>query len=233
MSKIYGYREKDVLELAQFLLKEKEGQLSEKFQRFAINSGKAKGTVRNLYYALAKMSQSDQEFCDKYLGGKAVEVEKIVSFSEVEERKLIKDILTLTSRGVSVRKAIKELSEGQEKVALRYQNKYRNAISKKPELIKEIKEQLKEEGVIFKEKDAKNERFIKISDEQFEKLKKEIDGLVGRIQLKERKENEYLRQKIAVLEKENLRLANLLYRGDRKVEVLDFFRAGDGKGHVH
>ncbi len=233
MSKIYGYKEKDVLELAKFLQSENDGRLSEKFERFAINSGKSKGTVRNLYYALAKMSKSDQDFCNKYLGGKAVEVEKIVSFSEVEERKLIKEILIKTAQGTSVRKAIKEISKGDEKVALRYQNKYRNAISKKSDLIREIKEQLIEEGVAFKERNIKRCDVVKINDAQFEKLKKEIDGLVGRIQLKERKENEYLRQKIAVLEKENLRLSNLVYRGCDKMNVFDFFRSSEDKGNVH
>ena len=233
MSKIYGYKEKDVLELAKFLQSENDGNLSEKFERFAINSGKSKGTVRNLYYALAKMSKSDQDFCNKYLGGKAVEVEKIVSFSEIEERKLIKEILLKTAQGKSVRKAIKEISKGDEKVALRYQNKYRNALSKKPKLITEIKEELKKEGVVFKENAKNSENSIKIINQQFEKLKKEIDGLVGRIQLKERKENEYLRQKIAVLEKENLRLSNLVYRGCDKMNVFDFFRASEDKGNVH
>jgi hypothetical protein len=156
-----------------------------------------------------------------------------VSFSNAEERNLIKEILTKTAKGVSVRRAIKEISKGQEKVALRYQNKYRNALSKKPELINEIKEELKKEGVVFKENTINNANFIKISDQQFEKLKREIDGLVGRIQLKERKENEYLRQKIAVLEKENLRLSSLVYRGHDKINALNFFGISSDKGNVH
>ena len=59
MGKIYGYKNDDVIELAEFLSKEKQGKLTDKFQKFADEHGKAKGTVRNLYYALAKMSKNE------------------------------------------------------------------------------------------------------------------------------------------------------------------------------
>ena len=46
---------------------------------------------------------------------------------------------------------------------------------------------------------------------QLVKLKEEIDALVGKIASKVKKENEYLKQRIAALEKENQKLRTLLY----------------------
>jgi hypothetical protein len=66
MEKIYGYKEKDVFALANFIKEKGELPLSTLFERFGAINGKAKGTVRNLYYALAKKSNADKEFCQKY-----------------------------------------------------------------------------------------------------------------------------------------------------------------------
>ena len=65
-----------------------------------------------------------------------------------------------------------------------------------------------------------------ISPAQFEKLKGEINGLVSRIALKTKKENEFLKERIAVLEKENLKLYNLLYGSATPENALKYFRRG-------
>jgi hypothetical protein len=67
MEKIYGYKEKDVIGLAEFLKKKGTLNLSETFVEYGRENGKAKGTVRNLYYALAKRSNFDKEFCQNTL----------------------------------------------------------------------------------------------------------------------------------------------------------------------
>ena len=81
MEKIYGYKEKDVLGLAEFIKNRGNASLSSVFEKYGLASGKAKGTVRNLYYALAKFSSENQEFCDKYLDGKPLKVSKIIEFN--------------------------------------------------------------------------------------------------------------------------------------------------------
>ena len=78
MEKIYGYKESDMTELAEFLRGRKNETLTKTFEAFAQSSGKAKGTVRNLYYALAKLSASDKRFCDEHLGGKALKVKGLI-----------------------------------------------------------------------------------------------------------------------------------------------------------
>lgn len=225
MKKMYGYKEKDVIGLAEALRSRGNASLSKVFAAYGEMNGKAKGTVRNLYYALAKVSRADKEFCDKYLDGKPLTVCKIVEFEECEEKALIKKILLAQWEGRSVRGSIMELADGDAKKALRYQNKFRNAIKHKPELIDEIVKELRAEG-----KDVTVNKTEKVSDmispAQFERLKSEINGLVGKIALKTKKENEFLKERIAVLEKENLKLYNLLYGSAAPQDTLKYFRRG-------
>jgi hypothetical protein len=135
MEKIYGYKEKDVLGLAQFIKNRGNASLSSVFEKYGLASGKAKGTVRNLYYALAKVSRQDDEFCKKYLNGKSLSVNQIVEFSSDEEQSLIDSILLERAQGKSVRSIIMNMANGDSRLALRYQNKYRNALKNKPNRI--------------------------------------------------------------------------------------------------
>ena len=231
MEKIYGYKEKDVIGLAEFIFNKGTLSLSSVFERYSAQSGKAKGTVRNLYYALAKHSQTDEDFCAKYLGGKPLSVSKIVEFDKGEEKKLVKKILAAKSQGRSARSAIMELAGGDGKIALRYQNKYRNAVKNKPELIEKINCELKEEGFTLNEQQKPIREYI--SDIQFNKLKGEINNLVSRIALKTKKENEFLKERIAVLERENLKLYSLLYGENKSVQAIKYFRTGGSENIIN
>ena len=224
MEKIYGYKEKDIVGLAQFQKNKGNQSLSKVFEDYGLENGKAKGTVRNLYYALAKMSAKNQEFCNEYLGGKPLSVGKIVEFKDCEERQLIKKILIAKENGKSVRGAIMELSNGDSKVALRFQNKYRNAIKNKPELVDDV---IKELNLCPTNVRAhyKGEKEL-LSETQFKKLKGEINNLVAKIALKEKRENALLKERIVVLEKENLRLCNALYGSSQPAELIKFFSRG-------
>ena len=231
MKNMYGYREEDVIGLAELLKIRKNKPLSAVFEEYGIKSGKAKGTVRNLYYALAKISVSDKDFCEKYLDGTPLSVGKIVEFNKCEERTLIKKILIAKSEGCSVRSAIMELARGDAKTALRFQNKYINAVKNNPEIIKEIINELHKKGKDV-EKAVENRKGEVISDGQFEKIKNEINGLVGRIALKTQKENEFLKARISALERENIKLYNILY-GKASPDTLKYFRRGGERGIIN
>ena len=211
MEKIYGYKEKDIVGLAEFLKKSENCSLTQTFKKYGELNDKAKGTVRNLYYALAKRSNFDTEFCKKYLGGKPISVAKIIEFDQREERELIKKILLAKKDGRSVRNAIIELSGGDAKLSLRYQNKFRNAMKNKPSLIADVIKELKEQGVEIEFDTAEKPQKPLFNHFQLAKLKEEIDTLVGKIAYKVKKENEFLKQRIAALEKENQKLRTLLY----------------------
>ncbi|MBQ3116016.1 MAG: hypothetical protein IJC07_03200 [Clostridia bacterium] len=229
MDKLYGYKQSDVIGLAEFLKERKGESLSQTFSQYALKSGKAKGTVRNLYYALAKLSKENEEFRNQFLGGEQILVNQIVEFDSDQERALIKQVLIKTNQGKSVRSAINELAEGDQKVALRYQNKYRSAIKTKPQLIEDIIEEMKRDGTKVKEYKSEKALVPIIKEEQFLRLKSEINNLVLRISQKERKENEFLKDRIRILEQENLRLKNLLYKDGINPTTPKFFRFNKGE----
>ena len=228
MEKIYGYKESDVIGLAEFLKNRGNSSLSSTFEKYGVISGKAKGTVRNLYYALAKLSNKDKEFCDKYLSGTPLSVGKIIEFNENEERELIKKILLYKKDGRSVRSAIMELSDGDGKTALRYQNKFRNAVKNKPELIGELIKELNENGIEIKEPLHQKAEKIFIDDAEFFRLKINIEKLINKISAKTKKENEHLKNKVSILEAENLRLSRLIYGPALPSETVKFFHGSGG-----
>ena len=210
MEKIYGYKESDVLGLVEFLKEKGNSSLSSAFERYGEISGKAKGTVRNLYYSLARLSNRDKEFCDKYLNGKPLSVGKIVEFNELEEKELIKKILLLKNDGRSVRSAIMELCGGDGKIMLRYQNKYRNAVKNKPELVELIIKELREDGHEISIQTISDNKKV-ASKTDYSRIIFEMDKLIGKISNKMERENLMLKNRISVLEKENSRLLRLLY----------------------
>ena len=222
MEKIYGYKQDDVIKLAEFLKQRKNQKLSSVFENFAQENNKAKGTVRNLYYALAKKSTEDSEFCLKYFDGKPLSVNKIIEFTEEQQKSLIRKVLLMKKQGRSVRSAIMELANGDAKLALRYQNKFRNAMKSNPELVKKIALEIGDNADEF----SPNNFSGAISDAQFKRVKSEINGLVDRISLKVRKENVLLKERIGVLERENQKLYALLV-DKNKIDAIKYFRLKD------
>lgn len=233
MNKIYGYKEQDVLGLAEFLKERKNRSLTQTFEMYSLKSGKAKGTVRNLYYALAKHSNTDKEFCDKYLDGKPLSVSRIENFSETEEKELIKKVLTGRKDGRSARSVIMDLAGGDGKTALRYQNKFRNAIKNKPKMIDEVMSELDIKYDKPLDQKSENSCINLVSDVQFRRIKTEINGLVERIALKTKRENQRLKERVVVLERENLRLSTLLYSSGKSQKSLRFFRMPNGEGMIN
>ena len=240
MVKLYGYKEEDVKGLANLLKNREGGSLSEIFERFAAKSGKARGTVRNLYYAMAKLSVKDANFRNEYLGGKFLKVEKIVAFDKEEEKEIVKKVLTGNALGKTVRKTIAELAEGDAKTALRLQNKFRGTVKRKPELVKSVRAELLREGIIKKSAICSGEEAnpyanfgaVKcVPEASIKKLTAEINGLIERVAAKQRRENAFLREKLAALEIENLRLKNVLYGGEKNAAARFFSgRHGGGGG---
>ena len=232
MDKIYGYKEKDILGLARFIKERKGKTLTEIFERYGAEIGKAKGTVRNMYYALAKYCEKDKQFCEKYLNGMPIKVGKIVGFGKDEERELVKKILLAKKDGRSARSAINELSGGDMKTALRYQNKFRNAVRSNTRLVAEVISEIRGESGDFSYAERSKAENL-IPDAQFKKLKNDIDNLFGKISLKLRRENAYLKERIGTLEMENMRLSNLLYGNGGAVGAIRMMRARKDKNLVN
>ena len=62
-------------------------------------------------------------------------------------RSLLKSVLRARAQGQSVRACVMALSQGDHARMLRYQNKYRSLLKKRPELVEEICRELEAEGV--------------------------------------------------------------------------------------
>lgn len=191
MSKINGYTEEEAKSLIGYITegKQKGKTLSYLFESYALSRGRAKGSVRNYYYALMKNEKADERIV-KLLNGTELSVEKIREFTPQETDEAIRSILKEKSKGLSVRKAIFRIAGGDDKLTLRLQNKYRNTLKKEPERIKRIADEL---GVEFAVKPS--EKRPQNTDKEFlrRRLEKEINGLYDRLASALKQENERLR----------------------------------------
>lgn len=187
MNKINGYTEEEARGLVKYVCDERKAgaTLSGIFASYAKKTGRAKGSIRNYYYALLRSSGDSR--VKEMLDGTGLKAEKIVQFSEDETDKILKAILTQKSRGISVRKAVLNLSGGDDKLMLRYQNKYRNVLAKQPERI----EKLMHECGIDKDDFARK------------RLEEEINGLYDRLAESLKEENKRLTSVIKKLTDEN------------------------------
>ncbi len=187
MNKINGYTEEEAKSLVEYISEgKKRGQtLSGLFEGYAKKTGRAKGSVRNYYYALLR-STGDARV-KQMLRGKNLKAEKIVPFSEEETDKILRQILEQKQRGISVRRAVLNLSGGDDKLMLRYQNKYRNVLTKQPERLEKIMRECGESG----------------GDGARARLEEEINGLYDRLAESLKAENKKLTQIVKRLTDEN------------------------------
>jgi hypothetical protein len=196
MNKINGYTEDEAKSLVGYICTGRSAgrTLSGMFDEYAKKTGRAKGSVRNYYYTLLKSGDNDK--VKKLLQGTNLKAEKIKSFSDEETDKILREILLQKSRGVSVRRAVMNISKGDDKLMLRYQNKYRNVLTKQPERIEKL---MKECG-------------LSPTDVAREKIESEINNLYDRLAFSLKQENERLTLIIKHLTDENTLLKLQLKR---------------------
>ena len=155
----------------------------------------ASGSVRNYYYQLLK---TKDEKAKRILRGKGLKAEKIKEFSDRETDEMLKNILAERSKGVSVRRAIQKIADGDDRLMLRYQNKYRNMLKKQPERIEETAKNMGLENVVVqKNGQGRGKDFLE------RRLEKEINELYDRLALSLKNENERLKETLRQLNEEN------------------------------
>ena len=176
MNKIYGFKENRIKDFGEYLKRtENTKSLTKIFSDYSATSGMSKGTVRNMYYALARACKKDWDLKKTYWGEKEIKVNKSEFFSPEKERELVKKVMFGKMNGKSIRKSVYELADGNEKLALRYQNKFRNVAKEKPSLIDEVSEEIE------KETGEKYDYRKTVGEFAYKKLEREIDALVDRI----------------------------------------------------
>ncbi len=230
MENLYGFKREDALKLIEFVKERKGESLTAVFKKYAMFSGKARGTVRNLYYTLSKMSVKDKEFCDKYLGGVPLLVEEKVEFFPCQERALLRQILKKKGAGISVRRAVMELAGGNDKLALRFQNKFRSLLKVNKSLVNRVVAELKEEDNNFSASLGRERTNFGVSEVQVARLKKEINGLFERIFIDLKRENQRLSKENARLNAQNSEMYKLIYGTDMTNSVEMYFSHGGKKG---
>lgn len=184
MNKINGYTEEEAAGLIEYIYTGRNAgkTLSYLFETYGRAHNRAKGSVRNYYYAFLK--NRGDERVRRILDGKDLKAGEIRPFSEEETDEMLKRVLTEKSKGVSVRRAIRNLSDGDEKLMLRMQNKYRNLLKKQPERVRRA---AREAGL------PEEKSFLQ------RRLEREIDALYERIAADLREENARLRAELEKL----------------------------------
>lgn len=197
MNKINGYSAEEAKNLVEFIAEGKRAgrPLSGMFAQYAEKTGRAKGSVRNYYYSLLRCTGDER--VKKLLGGTYLKAEKIVPFTEEETDAVLKEILRRKSDGISVRRAVMELAGGDDKLMLRYQNKYRNTVVKQPERIERL---MRECG------------FKGGEDEARKRIEAEINCLYDKLASSLKEENKRLTTMIKRLTDENALLRLQLRR---------------------
>ena len=204
MNKINGYTEEEAKNLVEFIKegKRKGKTLTYLFETYGLKHGRAKGSVRNYYYALMKNEKGDERIV-RLLDGSQLAVEKIREFTEEEADEAIRSILAEKSKGMSVRRAIFNLSGGDDKLMLRLQNKYRNTLKKQPEKIAEIAAGLgfSDEAARVLQGNSARSRDKNTPDKEFlrRRLESEINALYDRLAQALKVENERLRMENTAL----------------------------------
>lgn len=187
MNKINGYTAEEAGSLVKYVCegKIKGKTLTRIFEEYAARTGRAKGSVRNYYYALLK--KQDDERVRRMLAGKDLHAGAVKPFTEEETDEMLRLIFRERAKGCSVRRAIMNAAGGDEKKMLRMQNKYRNLLKKQPERLEKA---AKEAGV------PAGSEFLQ------RRLEQEIDALYRRIAGELRRENEALRSELEKLRSE-------------------------------
>lgn len=187
MNKINGYTEEEATGLIEYIYTGKNAgkTLSYLFETYGKEHSRAKGSVRNYYYSLLKLK--DDERVNRLLEGKDLQAGVIRPFTEEETDEMLKRIFAEKRKGYSVRRAIMNVANGDGRLMLRMQNKYRNLLKKQPERL---------------EKAAREAGIVGQSDFLQRKLEREIDALYSRIAFDLRQENEMLKAQLENLRKE-------------------------------
>ena len=184
MNKINGYTEEEATGLIEYIYTGKSAgkTLSYLFETYGKEHSRAKGSVRNYYYAFLK--KRDDLRVKAILEGKELSAGEIKPFTEEETEEMLKKVLLEKSKGLSVRRAIMNVAGGDEKLTLRIQNKYRNLSKKQPERIMQAAQKA---GV------PEEKSFLQ------RKLEREIDALYSRLAVDLRKENAQLKEELEKL----------------------------------
>lgn len=140
---------KELFDLVYHAVENNRG-LNSAFTKMSERCGRSVNSVRNYYYSQLKMFELVPTLA-KDLGIKTVSVQRadFELFTEAEIATLIERVLTAKANGISVRAAIAEMANGDAKLALRLQNKYRSMLAHHRDRVTAVMEDMNARGVVY------------------------------------------------------------------------------------
>ncbi len=199
-----GFSETERKNFIKFMKDNEYKGLSTAFKEYAQISGRAKGSVRNYYYKTVNECKNNEKLRVKLGVSTTMFPNFIKEFQDSESRELLKIVLKGIGEGKSVRSTILKLSNNDSKLALRYQNKYRNLLKNQKDLVLAVASKIK--GI---DGEIVNPYKSAFKREEQKTIEYEIDSLIKSLYKNLREENETLKEKNRVLEKENDKLKEI------------------------
>lgn len=126
--------------------------LRDVFVRVGEQLARKPNSIRNFYYARVREAPE-----------LAARQTPFRSFTPEEVHQLLRDVLIGRGQGESVRACVTRLAHGDRAGMLRYQNKYRSILKNKPEMLLEVAEELRMEGLPCPENAAACRRYERAS----------------------------------------------------------------------
>ena len=137
------------------IMKEEVGKAKESripiiraFEEIARRSGLKSNTIRNYYYRYIHANEETMRVNTEG-SGEGISREDAIGtpFTDEETKELMREMLTAQARGESVRGCANRLGNGDKRMLIRFQNKYRSIIAREPEYVENLIRQMKEEGI--------------------------------------------------------------------------------------
>lgn len=116
----------------------REGQpLRHVFESLSGELGRKPNSIRNYYYA--RLRQHPESSVQR--------AAPFQTFTQEEVRALLRQVLMARGQGKSVRSCVMDMAQGDHSRMLRYQNKYRTVLRRCPNLVEEVSQELRAEGL--------------------------------------------------------------------------------------
>jgi hypothetical protein len=137
------------------IMKEEVGKARERrmpiiraFEAIAQRSGLKSNTIRNYYY---RYIHANEEMVKEQPTARRDDLSNEESigkpFTSAETKELMKEMLLSQAQGESVRGCANRLSNGDKRILIRFQNKYRSIIAREPEYVESLIQEIEAEGM--------------------------------------------------------------------------------------
>ncbi len=219
-----GFTETERKNFIKFIKDNEYKGLSTAFNEYAKISGRAKGSVRNYYYKTVNECKNNEKLRIKLGVSTNMFPSFIKEFQDSESKDLLKIVLKGIGEGKSVRSTILKLSNNDSKLALRYQNKYRNLLKNQKDLVLEVASKIK--GL---DGETVNPYKCDFKKNEQKTIENEIDSLIKSLYKNLREENEKLIKVNSALQKENAKLKEIFKKNiqDKSFTKEFFNKNGD------